>query len=72
MDPVCGTASRRCRQRFPERLGFRRKSHPAQSLVFLNVPAMQQPEAYVANVVALHDENGALIQESSRDFFVSF
>jgi len=43
-----------------------------QSLVFLNVPAMQQPEAYVANVVALHDENGALIQESSRDFFVQF
>ncbi len=43
-----------------------------QSLVFLNVPAMQQPEAYVGNAAALHDENGALIQESSRDFFIQF
>jgi chromate reductase len=43
-----------------------------QSLVFLNVPAMQQPEAYVANAATLHDEHGELILESTREFFRSF
>lgn len=43
-----------------------------QSLVFLNVPVMQQPEAYVSNAAALHDDNGELVHESTREFFQNF
>ncbi len=40
-----------------------------QSLVFLNIPAMQQPEAYIAGVEALYDPDGILIHEKTRSFF---
>jgi chromate reductase len=52
--------------------GFGANHHLRQSLVFLNVPAMQQPEAYVGNAAALFDENGRLANDSIREFVTKF
>jgi chromate reductase len=43
-----------------------------QSLVFLNVPAMQQPEAYIGGSAKLFDASGALIDDSVREFMKKF
>ncbi|MGD0906614.1 MAG: NAD(P)H-dependent oxidoreductase [Candidatus Acidiferrales bacterium] len=43
-----------------------------QSLVFLNVPAMQQPEAYVGGAANLFDGEGKLINENTREFLTKF
>src|SRR6266516_223509 len=43
-----------------------------QSLVFLNVPAMQQPEAYIGNAASLFDDKGALTNDATRDFMQKF
>jgi len=43
-----------------------------QSLVFLNVPAMAQPEAYIGNAAALFDDKGALVNESTQAFLQKF
>jgi chromate reductase len=40
-----------------------------QSLVFLNIPAMQQPEAYIGNVKTLYDQEGNLVNDKTREFF---
>ena len=52
--------------------GFGANHHLRQSLVFLNVPAMQQPEAYIGNAATLFDENGRLSNDSTREFAASF
>ena len=52
--------------------GFGANHHLRQSLVFLNVPAMQQPEAYIGKADSLFDEGGKLAQESTRKFLLSF
>src|ERR1700716_1708024 len=39
-----------------------------QSLVFLNVPAMPQPEAYISKAAELFDDQGGLKSDSTRDF----
>jgi len=46
--------------------------HLRQSLVFLNVPAMGQPEAYIGNAAKLFDESGKLTDGSVRDFLSKF
>jgi chromate reductase, NAD(P)H dehydrogenase (quinone) len=51
--------------------GFGANHHLRQSLVFLNVPVMQQPEAYVGNAAKLFDESGAIVSES-REFATKF
>lgn len=51
---------------------FGANHHLRQSLVFLNIPAMQQPEAYVGNAAALFDEKGLLINEGTRNFLQKF
>jgi chromate reductase len=51
---------------------FGANHHLRQSLVFLNVPTMQQPEAYIGNVTHLLDENGKLTNEGTRDFLAKF
>jgi len=57
----------------PGALGaFGANHHLRQSLVFLNVPTMQQPEAYIGNAAALFDANGSLINEGIRDFLQKF
>lgn len=52
--------------------GFGANHHLRQSLVFLNVPAMQQPEAYVGGVSKLLDENGELTVEATRAFLQGY
>ncbi len=52
--------------------GFGANHHLRQSLVFLNVPAMQQPEAYLGGADKLFDANGKLINDGTRKFLQSF
>lgn len=47
---------------------FGANHHLRQSLVFLNVPTMQQPEAYIGNAASLFDANGTLVNEDTRKF----
>jgi chromate reductase, NAD(P)H dehydrogenase (quinone) len=43
-----------------------------QSLVFLNMPCMQQPEAYIGGAATLFDEAGKIKQDGTRDFVKQF
>ncbi len=43
-----------------------------QSLVFLNVPTMQQPEAYLGHADKLFDEQGKLVNDGTRKFLQEF
>jgi len=52
--------------------GFGANHQLRQSLVFLNVPALQQPEAYIGNAAKLFDESGKLTDDSMRDFMQKF
>jgi chromate reductase len=52
--------------------GFGANHHLRQSLVFINVPAMQQPEAYIGNAAKLFDNNGKLTDESTREYLQKF
>jgi chromate reductase len=47
---------------------FGANHHLRQSLVFLNVPPMQQPEAYISHVDKLVDEHGELVSDGTRKF----
>ena len=51
---------------------FGANHHLRQSLVFLNVPTMQQPEAYVGHADKLFDEHGKLVSEGTRKFLQEF
>ena len=46
--------------------------HLRQSMVFLNVPMMQQPEAYVGGAANLFDDKGNLTNAGTRDFLTKF
>ncbi|WP_454731733.1 MULTISPECIES: NADPH-dependent FMN reductase [Cupriavidus] len=48
--------------------GFGANHHLRQSLVFLNIPVLQQPEAYLSGVDKLFDEHGGIASESTRGF----
>ena len=52
--------------------GFGANHHLRQSLMFLNVPTMQQPEAYIGNAANLFDEKGNLTNDSTREFITKF
>jgi len=52
--------------------GFGANHHLRQSLVFLNMPTMQQPEAYVGGAAKLFGENGEVLVDGTRDFLKSF
>ncbi len=52
--------------------GFGANHHLRQSLVFLNVPCMQQPEAYVGGAGDMFDADGNLTTDRSRDFLQNF
>ncbi|HEY3696999.1 NAD(P)H-dependent oxidoreductase [Phenylobacterium sp.] len=52
--------------------GFGANHALRQSLVFLNVPVLQQPEAYVGGVAALFDDRGELVDDRSKDFLRKF
>jgi chromate reductase len=51
---------------------FGANHHLRQSLVFLNVPAMQQPEVYVSHVDKLFDEVGNLVNEGTSKLLQQF
>lgn len=52
--------------------GFGANHHLRQSLVFVNVSTMAQPEAYIGNATTLFDEAGNLNNDSTKDFLRSF
>ncbi len=52
--------------------GFGANHHLRQSLVFLNMPALQQPEAYIGGAAKLFDAEGRLGNEGTRDFLKKF
>jgi chromate reductase len=48
--------------------GFGANHHLRQSLVFLDMPALQQPEMYIGGAAQLFDASGKLTNDSTRDF----
>lgn len=57
----------------PGSLGaFGANHHLRQSLVFLNVPTMQQPEAYISNVTTVLDQSGAVTNVKTLAFLKEF
>lgn len=52
--------------------GFGANHHLRQSLVFLNVPAMPQPEAYIGGAANLFDAEGTLTNDGTRKFMATF
>nr|WP_313014783.1 NAD(P)H-dependent oxidoreductase [Brucella intermedia] len=57
----------------PGALGaFGANHHLRQSLVFLDVPTLQQPEAYIGNVGDLLDENGKPASQETEKFLSGF
>lgn len=51
--------------------GFGANHHLRQSLVFLNMPVMQQPEAYIGNAASLFNDDGSFV-DKSKEFFQNF
>ncbi|MGH8788027.1 MAG: NADPH-dependent FMN reductase [Cupriavidus necator] len=52
--------------------GFGANQHLRQSMVFLNVPMLQQPEAYISGVDKVFDEQGGIANESTKGFLGKF
>src|SRR5712672_2862084 len=51
---------------------FGANHHLRQSLVFLNVTAMPQPEAYIGGADKLFDASGRLVNDGTRKFLQGF
>ena len=52
--------------------GFGANHHLRQSLVFLDMPAMQQPEAYIGGAGALFDDEGHVANDDRRKLLQKF
>lgn len=52
--------------------GFGANHHLRQTLMFLNMPALMQPEAYIGNVASLFDADGKLANEGTAKFLDDF
>ncbi len=52
--------------------GFGANHHLRQSLVFLNVSVLQQPEAYIGGIGDAFDEKGDLVKASLREFLAAY
>jgi chromate reductase len=53
----------------PGKLGaFGAGQHLRQTMAFLNIFLMQQPEAYISNAASLFDEQGEMANEDTRKF----
>jgi len=50
---------------------FGANHHLRQCAVFLDIPMMQQPEAYISNVAEWFDEAGEIRDAKNRDFLAS-
>jgi chromate reductase len=48
--------------------GFGANHHLRQSLVFLDMPVLQQPEAYIGGAATLFAEDGSIANEGTRKF----
>ena len=51
---------------------FGANHHLRQSLVFLNMPILQQPEAYVGNIGKLFGPEGDILEDGTKTFFKTF
>jgi chromate reductase, NAD(P)H dehydrogenase (quinone) len=51
---------------------FGANHHLRQSLVFLDMPTLQQPEMYIGHAAGLFDASGKLTNDSTREFLVKF
>lgn len=51
---------------------FGANHHLRQSLVFLDMPPMQQPEAYVSKIGDLLDKDGKLASDDTKSFLAGF
>lgn len=57
----------------PGALGaFGANHHLRQSLVFLDMPTLQQPEVYLSGVAALVDAEGNVLKEETKKFLTAF
>lgn len=52
--------------------GFGANHHLRQSFVFLNMPAMPQPEAYIGGADKLFDAAGKITNDGTRGFLTKF
>lgn len=52
--------------------GFGANHHLRQSLVFLNMPVLQQPEAYLSHSAELFDDNGHIKRQDTVQFLKKF
>jgi len=52
--------------------GFGANHHLRQSLVFLNVPVLQQPEAYVGGIDKAFDASGKLVDDAKRELLQKY
>ena len=52
--------------------GFGANHHLRQSLAFLDMPTMEQPEAYIGHAGSLFDDDGNLPNDGTRDFLAKF
>jgi chromate reductase, NAD(P)H dehydrogenase (quinone) len=52
--------------------GFGANHNLRQSLVFVNVPTMQQPEAYISKAASLFDPGGLLINDNTHAFLQKY
>jgi len=52
--------------------GFGANHHLRQSLAFLDMPTMEQPEAYIGHAGSLFDDDGNLTNDGTRDFLAKF
>lgn len=48
--------------------GFGANQHLRQTFVFLDMPCMQQPEAYISNIAQLFDESSNIKIDETREF----
>ena len=52
--------------------GFGANNHLRQSFVFLDIPVLQQPEAYMGNAGNLFNAQGEITNEETRKFLQKF
>lgn len=51
---------------------FGANQHLRQSLVFLDMPTLQQPEVYLGGIAKLVDEQGNIVNEDTKKFLTTF
>ncbi|MGZ3772442.1 MAG: NADPH-dependent FMN reductase [Pseudobdellovibrionaceae bacterium] len=52
--------------------GFGANHHLRQCMVFLNVPTMQQPEAYIGGAANLFDDQGVIKEQKTKEYMQKF